>query len=85
MSPVPAAVPDSLTVGGLWPNPCSPAGDSALPVVDADRQPVGLLERTAVERVPEEGRDVTVASVMLPFDAVPAVGPDEPLGACWTP
>ncbi|WP_236239480.1 CBS domain-containing protein [Streptomyces sp. CC228A] len=80
MSPVPAAVPDSLTVGGLLAEPRLRFGDSALPVVDADRQPVGLLERTAVERVPEEGRDVTVASVMLPFDAVPAVGPDEPLG-----
>ncbi|WP_236245902.1 site-2 protease family protein [Streptomyces sp. CC210A] len=80
MSAAPVAVPGSLTVGGLLAEPRLRFGDSALPVVDGDRHPVGLLERTAVEQVPEEGRGVPVASVMIPVEAVPAVGPDEPLG-----
>ncbi|GGR89749.1 zinc metalloprotease [Streptomyces aureoverticillatus] len=81
MSSHPVTAPAALRVSEFLSGSLSGCRHSALPVVDDDGKPLGLISVPSVQRVAAPARtSTTLADVSLPLDRVPTVAPDDPLG-----
>ncbi|EPH41822.1 CBS domain-containing protein [Streptomyces aurantiacus] len=81
MSADPVTAPAALSVSEFLNGPHSAFRHSALPVVDDDGTPLGLISMPSLQRVAVPARtSTTLAEVSLPLDRVPTAAPDDPLG-----